>query len=366
MANRNELIIWDIDVYDSPNDFDHAVEMAHILSEQSADNISLNLKKFARKLSKIAQKAKQDDDIWEGYQNIEQEIATLSYAAFILEMPNRGWESILKEAVALASKLNLAIFYEEAIIAFLPNDQILPPENLPYWQATKKSLKARTKSTFPKKLEQFKVLMEPKFDLLLAKYGFVDGLEMPEPEGIYSAYSRKLGDIDQYINFNYRLEHGRDSFTFITTAGVSHQSINTIFEHFSLRLSKPLSFRISINCYDMPREAAFIKNNESAEEFIAYLTKNLLPILNQLNSIVEVDTFIQSDNPYASKIRSKYFYAPLRIITARLANNPQYDELVTELETVISWGINDPVRHEVWPKLLKYLQDEVQPLDNKD
>ena len=111
MANRNELIIWDIDVYDSPNDFDHAVEMAHILSEQSADNISLNLKKFARKLSKVAQKAKQDDDIWEGYQNIEQEIATLSYAAFILEMPNRGWESILKEAVALASKLNLAIFY---------------------------------------------------------------------------------------------------------------------------------------------------------------------------------------------------------------------------------------------------------------
>lgn len=364
MANRNELIIWDIDAYGTPNDFDEALKMADALSEQCEDNTSLALKKFASKLSKTAQKAKLDDDFWEGYQTIEQHVATLSCAAFVLEMPNRGWESILKEVVELANKLKLAVVYEEAIMAFLPNNQVLPPENLPYWQAIKASLKDRAASTFPKTLKQFKKLMEPKFDVLLTKHGFVGGLDMPEPEGIYSAYSRKLGDIDQYINFNYRLENGNDCFTFITTAGISHPSVNTIFEHFSLRLSKPLSFRISINCYDTPRESAFIKDNESAEKFIAYLTKNLLPILNQLNNIVEVDTFIQSEHPFASKIRSKYFYTPMRIITARLANNPQYDDLITQLEKVISWGINDPIRQEVWPKLLKYLQDEIQPLES--
>ncbi|MCB1673310.1 MAG: hypothetical protein KDI00_01440, partial [Pseudomonadales bacterium] len=66
MANSNELIIWDTGLYGVPKDFDEALEMADTLSEQSADNISLNLKKFASKLSKVAQKAKQDDDFWEG------------------------------------------------------------------------------------------------------------------------------------------------------------------------------------------------------------------------------------------------------------------------------------------------------------
>ncbi|HQV23633.1 MAG TPA: hypothetical protein PLJ88_11135, partial [Agitococcus sp.] len=65
MANSNELIIWDTGLYGVPKDFDEALEMADTLSEQSADNISLNLKKFASKLSKVAQKAKQDDDFWE-------------------------------------------------------------------------------------------------------------------------------------------------------------------------------------------------------------------------------------------------------------------------------------------------------------
>jgi len=243
MANRNELIIWDIDLYGTPKDFDDALAMADTLSEQSTNNVSLNLKKFARKLSKVAQKAKQDDDFWQGYENIEQDIATLSYAAFILEMPNRGWESILKEAVALANKLNLAIVYEEAIMAFLPDDQILPTENLPYWQSIKKSLKTRAKSTFPKTLKQFKALMEPKLDLLLGKYGFVGGLEMPEPEGIYSAYSRKLGDIDQYIEIIYRLEHIYEGFTFITTTGISHEKVNSIYEQFEFYKPKPLAIK---------------------------------------------------------------------------------------------------------------------------
>ncbi len=366
MANRNELIIWDTGLYGTPNDFDNALEMAHILSEQSADNISLNLKKFARKLSKVAQKAKQDDDIWEGYQNIEQEIATLSYAAFILEMPNRGWESILKEAVALASKLNLAVVYEEAIMAFLPNDQILPPENLPYWQAIKKSLKARTTSTFPKTLKQFKVLMEPKFDLLLAKYGFVGGLEIPERKGIYSAYSRKIGDIDQFIEVIYRLEDVYDGFTFIIRASISHKKVKYIYEQFEFYKPKPLAITILISsAIDLPPTDGIINNIESAEKFINYLEKQLLPVLNQISSVIAVDSFIQSAHPYTS-FPTHGFHAPMRIIFARLANNPKYDKLITQLERNMNWGANDEFRATEWPKLLKYLQDEVQPLDNKD
>ncbi|MDO9177938.1 MAG: hypothetical protein Q7U16_06385 [Agitococcus sp.] len=364
MANRNELIIWDIDAYGTPNNFDEALEMADVLSEQCEDNTSLALKKFASKLSKTAQKAKLDDDFWEGYQTIEQHVATLSYAAFVLEMPDRGWESILKEVVELANKLKLAVVYEEAIMAFLPNNQVLPPENLPYWQAIKASLKARAASTFPKTLKQFKKLMEPKFDVLLTKHGFVGGLEIPEPEGIYSAYSRKLGDIDQYIEIHYRLEHIDDDFTFIIRAGISQERVNNIYEKFAFYKPKPLSITIPISSYrELPPTEGIINNIESAEKFVCYLETQLLPILNQLNSVIAIDSFIQSDHPYTS-FPKLGFNAPMRIIFARLANNPKYEELIIQLERNMNWGANGKARATEWPKLLKYLQDEVQPLES--
>ena len=55
----------------------------------------------------------------------------------------------------------------------------------------------------------------------------------------------------------------------------------------------------------------------------------------------------------------------MRIIFARLANNPKYDKLITQLERDMNWGANDEFRATEWPKLLKYLQ-KVESLESND
>ncbi|MBK7301019.1 MAG: hypothetical protein IPI79_12200 [Moraxellaceae bacterium] len=82
MSNRHDVIIWDAGLYGIPKNFDEALEMADVLSEQSENNTSLMLKKFASKLTKFAKKAK-EDDIWEDYHHIDEEVANNLYAVFV-------------------------------------------------------------------------------------------------------------------------------------------------------------------------------------------------------------------------------------------------------------------------------------------
>jgi hypothetical protein len=58
---------------------------------------------------------------------------------------------------------------------------------------------------------------------------------------------------------------------------------------------------------------------------------------------------------------NKNFYSPLSLIVARLAGNPHFEELVIKREAE-TWGLNQDVRETEWPKLLKYLREEVQPI----
>lgn len=55
------------------------------------------------------------------------------------------------------------------------------------------------------------------------------------------------------------------------------------------------------------------------------------------------------------------FYTPQRLIAARLANNPQYDRLLKFCEAYKSFGANDKARATEWPKLVKYLDEEINP-----
>ena len=61
-------------------------------------------------------------------------------------------------------------------------------------------------------------------------------------------------------------------------------------------------------------------------------------------------------------------YAPFALIAARLAENPNFDELAVSLGTYgagsgRAWGKFNYAEVAVgWPKLVKYLREEVKPL----
>ena len=58
---------------------------------------------------------------------------------------------------------------------------------------------------------------------------------------------------------------------------------------------------------------------------------------------------------------------PHCLIVARLTNNPQFEELCINLGAFgegskRDWGANASARESEWPKLVKYLREEVKPL----
>jgi hypothetical protein len=55
-------------------------------------------------------------------------------------------------------------------------------------------------------------------------------------------------------------------------------------------------------------------------------------------------------------------YTPRCLIVARLANNPHFEELAVTLANPRSPGANYDALPTEWPKLVKYLREEVQPL----
>jgi len=63
-----------------------------------------------------------------------------------------------------------------------------------------------------------------------------------------------------------------------------------------------------------------------------------------------------------------YLYDFYALITARLVNNPNFEELAVSLgtyddESSQKWGkSNIDTMRKLWPKLVKYLREEVKPL----
>ncbi len=60
------------------------------------------------------------------------------------------------------------------------------------------------------------------------------------------------------------------------------------------------------------------------------------------------------------------FYMPHCLIIARLANNPNFEKLATELgsygaQSNRSWGAHAPNQITEWPKLVQYLREEINP-----
>lgn len=55
-------------------------------------------------------------------------------------------------------------------------------------------------------------------------------------------------------------------------------------------------------------------------------------------------------------------YAPRCLILARLANNPHFEELAVNLAAPRAPGANQAALITEWPKLVKYLREEVQPI----
>jgi hypothetical protein len=104
------------------------------------------------------------------------------------------------------------------------------------------------------------------------------------------------------------------------------------------------------------------------ESQLAVVKREVISLLDHAKDIKGLDALMNGAvSPLFRDTIQHKFDMPHCLIVARLANNPQFEELAVSLGTYgpksgRSWGSHAPHQITEWPKLVKYLREEVKPL----
>ena len=112
-----------------------------------------------------------------------------------------------------------------------------------------------------------------------------------------------------------------------------------------------------------------IINWEDFEDLLLKLRQSPLRWSDAAQDIKGIDTLFNGnvDEVVRNSVHSR-IYMPYALIAARLAGNPNFEELAVSLGTYGKdsgkfWGkFNHTTISAGWPKLVKYLREEVKPL----
>ena len=126
---------------------------------------------------------------------------------------------------------------------------------------------------------------------------------------------------------------------------------------------------LNLNGVLNPKEQIWIHNWTTFEALLNLLKETVLTWSDTIDDIKGIDALINGDtNEAIKKNVHSSCYTPLALIAARLAGNPNFDELAVSLGTYgagsgRAWGKFSHSEVAIaWPKLVKYLREEVKPL----
>jgi len=109
----------------------------------------------------------------------------------------------------------------------------------------------------------------------------------------------------------------------------------------------------------------YATNTIQAQQQLAFLEKTVFAFFDVIKDIKGLDRVLNSDvmgDFFRDMYHRSTLKAPIALIVARLANNPQFEELAVKLATPKDMGdINGKVYPTEYPKLVKYLREEINP-----
>jgi hypothetical protein len=171
MSNRNDLIIWDADVYGAPDDYNaQSLHLARLLAEQAAEP-SKKLLAFARDIEQQIKSKNFPPAIARYLTNFEVKVKASNTAAYCLNLPEYNWYSLIKIVLKIAKKHGLILLGEELVLVLLANGSITPPQSEEYWLQALDERKR--KNDFPETLDEFHDLLTERMGALLATHDFI-------------------------------------------------------------------------------------------------------------------------------------------------------------------------------------------------
>jgi len=135
--NRHDVYIWDADVYGKPQHFEDAMDMAPRLAKQRIETQTANMLAFGKTVERLLKTYDEDEQNELFLAGIATRIAQSNKAAYNMEISEIGlWPLLLKILFDAAKEHSVVIFDQEAWIACVSPNTILPESAELEWQGT--------------------------------------------------------------------------------------------------------------------------------------------------------------------------------------------------------------------------------------
>jgi len=365
----HHIFVWDTAQHGAANSLEQAITMATDLAEQPSEP-NPKFIQFAKYVQNHFKTAEGSEKSY--YLDFDNEVQEHKTAALMVELPNDAWQPVLMCMVDAASRLGLAIYDEETQMAFMPPNVVLPASRLNAWEQLKKEV---TQPRFPQTIKQLKTWIKPLLNDVLAKNGFdtkgVEHTSFPD----YLNYTKKIALGTQFIDIQYESRY-RGEFGISVMFGASSDIVNLISKKFNLPPYR-IPNRIEANTLKLLGEDIIPCNSGRSRmdqyqhpndvyEFLGHLETIVFPILMLAENINSLDKLINGsiNNGVNDSIKNKvaagmrFVDRRVRLIVARLANNPDFEELVLALkppapDTLITQ----------WESIVNYLRQEIKPIE---
>lgn len=378
----HHIVVWDTAQHGAANSLEQAITMAAHLAEQPSEP-NPKFIQFAKYVQNHFKTAEGSEKSY--YLNFDNEVKENKTAALMVELPNDAWQPVLMCMVDAASRLGLAIYDEETQMAFMPPNVVLPTHRLNAWEQLKREV---TQPRFPQTIKQLKTWIKPLLNSLLAKNGFdTNGVEGQDDKVTYTKQTT-LGT--QFIHIGYESRF-RGEFGIGVSFNVSCDILNLICRKFNLPPHR--THRIGSDILDLGVKVTFPPNRRSRMEqyqepsdvytLLEHLETVVFPILALTENINSLATLINSDtdNGVHDSIKDKvvnrltFVDSRVRLIVARLANNPDFEDFVVNLKPQapkFEGYIDESKRVQAtesynaratqWEYLVNYLRHELKPI----
>lgn len=370
------IYIWDATNHGQPQSFDAAITTFQKLITDIPEQPTSAMFAFAQRIQDLIRfGSNTDEELLRLYDNFVDKVKQHPFALLAVELPSNDYIPIMRMIVDTATALQLVAYDDQQGLVFLPSGNIFPESRAKIWLGTLAYLDSN--KGFPKNVKAFEAYVKPMLEEMMAKHGFI---EKHIPMRQYDSESRTMVEVqipiysksipigECYVSWSYA--KGRYGYGIPASLHIKYEPVDVIYNNFGFfKSSSYATFDVELlndllERKDMPNKSFEMNSHQDILDRLTLMEKTIFPFFSTLHDLKSLDNLVNGNvnSRFTSAMQGRGVYAPRCLILARLANNPHFEELAVALATPRSPGANRAAITTEWPKLVKYLKEEVKPL----
>ena len=370
------IYVWDATNHGQPQSFDAAITTFQKLITDIPEQPTSAMLAFAQRIQDLIRfGSNTDEELLRLYGNFVDKVKQHPFALLAVELPSNDYIPVMRMIVETAIALQLVAYDDQQGLVFLPSGNIFPESRAEIWLGALAYLDSN--KDFPKNIKDFEAYVKPMLEEMMAKHGFIekhipkqkyDSKAQAVVEVQVPIYSKLIPLGECYISLSYA--KGRHGYGIPASLHIKYEPVDVIYNKFDFVNTYSYSaFHIQLLIVllaekDMPNKSFEMSSHRDILDRLAIMEKTIFPFFETLHDLKSLDNLLNGNVNLRFKeaMQGSGVYAPRCLIVARLANNPHFEELAVTLAKPRFPGANYDAIPIEWPKLVKYLKEEVKPL----